>query len=259
MSPWSKHGQRSRSSQPPYPAPTREQEIVAQMAQFRKVYDKTVETLEIIKKEKENMSDFEYTEALPNSNSTAVKAAYYNVDDKTLLVVMRENGNAYRYDGVPSWVWADFKRSSSLGHFFATTLKRSYGPAKYLGTGNRLSIVQKGAVASVTPLPKRTHEHYSLGTAPAPRAVVGTPKGLTLASDAKVTTKAEAFPLTVAPAPAQGVLKATTSVLFEAFGADKTVAFDDKSTVDEALVEFNRIANAMGVSAKVKAVTVHFE
>lgn len=229
---------------------------MAEMAQFMKVYDKTVETLEIIKKEKQNMSDFTYTQSLLNSNSTAVKHAYYNVDDKTLLVVMRENGNAYRYDGVPVWVWNDFKAADSLGRFFANTVKRSYGPSKYLGVGKNLNIVQKGIPApnmgSVTSL----HPSYR------PSQTVGTPKGLTVASDASVTTKAEAFPLrTVSPNPVSSIStarKATTTVHFVVNGNDKTVLLDDKSTVDEALVEFDRIASMLGVSAKVTAVTVNF-
>lgn len=203
------------------------------------------------------MSDYEYTESLLNSNSTALKAAYYNTDDKTLLVVMRENGNAYRYDGVPAWVWSDFKGASSLGRFFANTVKRSYGPSKYLGVGKNLSVNKKGYVAPSMGSVSSLHPSYR------PSQTVGTPKGLTVAPDARVTTKAEAFPLqAVAPNPVSSILsirKATTTVHFELDGTPKTVAMDNKSTVEDALADFSRIASMLGVTAKVTAVTVHFE
>lgn len=197
------------------------------------------------------MSDFQYTDRLENINSTAVKHAYYNTHDKTLVVVMRANGNAYRYDGVPSWVWSAFKGASSKGTHFATTIKRSYGPSKYLGVGRNLSITEYSVAApnmgTVTPL-RGNGGYVSLGGRPAPTpAAVGTPKALV----DKTSSSVEAFP--------QGVRKATTSVTIESANGEHTVAFDDKSTVDEALAAIDDLSNKLGVSVKVKAVTVHFE
>lgn len=203
------------------------------------------------------MSDFTYTDSQKNIDSSAVRHAYYNTDDKSLVVVMRANGNAYRYDGVPSWVWSTFKGAPSKGTVFATTIKRSYGPSKFLGVGSRLDIREAGVPAanmgSVTPL-RKPQQYTTLGNAPvAPgrRAAVGTPKALV---DNSTSTSVEALP-SVQPR----VRKATTSVLFENGGVERSATFNDKSTVDEALAEVSRLASILGVDLKVKAVTVHFE
>lgn len=190
------------------------------------------------------MTDFQYTDALEDIDSSAVDDAYYNVNDKTLLVVLASSEDAYVYTGVPSYVWSAFKSASSKGSYYATQIKRNYGPAKPLGNVWDLDI-DEASTASVTPIAP----YVTLGNPPT--AATGTPKGLTLSENAKVTTSAEAFP---------GVSKATTTVTFETDGGvRKEVDFNDKSTVDEALAEFSRLATMLGVDLKVKAVTVNFE
>lgn len=201
------------------------------------------------------MTDFTYTDASTKS-STAVKSAYYNSDDKTLLVVMRENGNAYRYDGVPSWVWTDFKASSSVGRYFSTKIKPSYGPSKFVGIGKNLRIEAKNTVASVTSLP---NARYSLGTppvAPGRRAAVGTPKGLTVAPNATVTNGQIAA--NKLAAPVLPLVKSST-VKFATEIGEKSVTFDDKYTVEAAHAEVFKIADMLGLEIEVKSVTVNFE
>lgn len=198
------------------------------------------------------MTDFYYTDLLEDFDSSAVDAAYYNVNDKTLAIVTQTSDTVYRYTGVPSWVWSAFKDSYSKGTFFATRIKRDYGPSTVLGDWGDINLVNANTTSNVTPL--RSGGYVSL--TPAPRAAAGTPKGLTLAPTATVTdatsSSAEVFP--------QGVRKATTSVLIEGFnGTQNTLEFDDASTVDEALAAVDALSGAIGVSVKVKAVTVHFE
>lgn len=180
------------------------------------------------------MTDFQYTDALEDIDSSAVDDAYYNVNDKTLLVVLASSEDAYVYTGVPSYVWSAFKSASSKGSYYATQIKRNYGPAKPLGNVWDLDI-DEATTASVTPI--------------APYVTLGTPKALV--DNTKTSSSVEAFP---------GVSKATTTVTFETDGGvRKEVDFNDKSTVDEALAEFSRLATMLGVDLKVKAVTVNFE
>jgi hypothetical protein len=195
------------------------------------------------------MTDFNYTDALEDIDSSAVDAAYYNVNDKTLAIITQTSDTVYRYTGVPSWVWSAFKEARSKGTYFATRIKRDYGPSTVLGYEDDIVFYDNNKVASVTPL--RTGGYVSLTPAPAqPTAAAGTPKGL---SDPATSSSVSAF-----GGNAVGVRKATTTVYFESNG-DKSVDFDDQSTVDEALAEFNRITSMLGMDAVVKAVTVHFE
>lgn len=198
------------------------------------------------------MSDFEYTDSLEDIDSSAVVDAYYNINDKSMLVVLASNEDAYIYTGVPSYVWSQFKAASSKGSYYATQIKRNYGPAKALGNSWLLDIAEYGGVpapsmASVTPIAP----YVTLGNPPS--SATGTPKGLTYASDAKVSTSVPVF------GESEGVRKATTSVLIEGTNGEHTVNFDDKSTVDEALAAIDELSSKLGVSVKVKAVTVHFE
>ena len=191
------------------------------------------------------MADFEYTDALESINSSAVEDAYYNNNDKTLLIVVASSEEAYLYTGVPSYVWNQFKAADSKGRYYATQIKRNYGPAKALGDSWALDI--DAAQASVTPIAP----YVTLGNPPT--ATVGTPKGLTYASDATVTTKVEAFP---------SVRKATTTVKFsldDTPDVDREIDFNDASTVDEAIAAFEQGISAFGLTGKVKAVTVNFE
>ena len=96
------------------------------------------------------MADFEYTDALESINSSAVEDAYYNNNDKTLLIVVASSEEAYLYTGVPSYVWNQFKAADSKGRYYATQIKRNYGPAKALGDSWALDI--DAAQASVTPI-----------------------------------------------------------------------------------------------------------
>lgn len=191
------------------------------------------------------MTDFQYTDSLKNIDSSAVKQAYYNTHDKTLVVVMRSNGNAYRYDGVPSWVWSEFTRSSSKGTTFATKIKPSYGPSKFLGVGSRLNFAEYSVTAPSMASPRYPLTVAQPPVAPGRRAAVGTPKALT----DNTSAFAEAFPS-----------KTWTSVKFQSAGGVKTATFKDISEVSEALKEIQRLADILGLdNLKVKEVTTHFE
>lgn len=191
------------------------------------------------------MSDFVYTDSVDGRNSSAVEEAWYNVYDKTLLVALVESEKSYLYSGVPSWVWSQLKGAPSLGSFYATTVKRNYGPGNALGWTDDLDIVEYGVPAanmgSVTPI------HG-----------VGTPKGLTLAPNASVTTKAEAFPLSVVSDSKPVLLK--HEVIFTSTGSENERLYvTEAENIDDATSQLDEVAEMLDLNFTVKRVTVHFE
>ena len=202
------------------------------------------------------MTDFTYTHktdpVLSGSRPSEVLSyLYYNEKTKELLVGVKDNNNAYVYTGVPKHVYDAFAIALSKGYFWNKIVKPQYGPADDAGWADEVNLVEYGSVRI--------------------QGTVGTPKGLT---DATAATSASvlAFPLsTDKPQVAQIKQNATaevtfddaigTTVLFNFGGEDRTVDFDDKFTVRDAVAEVSRIADmlGMGKTLTIKAVTVRFE
>lgn len=64
--------------------------------------------------------------------STAVDEVYYNDNTRELYVDL-DPGNIYKYSNVPPNVADEFERVKSAGSFYATVIKRNYGPGEDLG------------------------------------------------------------------------------------------------------------------------------
>lgn len=240
---------RSRSTMGPYPPPTQEQIKAAERSQWSKVYHPIKEN---------EVTDYTYTDSLTNINSSAVRSAYYNTDDKTVLVVMKSNGNAYRYDGVPSWVWNEFKGSRSKGTYFSTTVKPSYGPSKYLGVGRNLTVVPKGtyrAPSAFAPAPAvNAGRRVTLGNPPT--AAAGTPKGL-VDNSSKTSSHVSAFGVKT---NAHGQVLNKHDVTFVVDGTTTERVYSVEATgVQTAMDALGDATDALGLTVKVKKVTVHFE
>jgi hypothetical protein len=68
------------------------------------------------------MTDFLYTDAEVNLDSSAIYALYYDQEDEKLLVVFNR-GDAYVYTDVPAHVFRDAVESSSVGTYYQRVLR----------------------------------------------------------------------------------------------------------------------------------------
>lgn len=198
------------------------------------------------------MTDFIYTEKTDPVKSGSVPSQvidclYYNEKTKELLVGVVDSNNAYIYEGVPRHVYVSFASAISKGYFWNKIVKKQYGPADDAGWTDEVNFIEYATPST---------------------ASVGTPKGLT---ENLTGAQVLAFPLKSEPTPAPVKQNATaevkfddaksTTVVFNMGGDDKTVDFDDKVTVVDAVKEISRIADMLGLGANltIKSVTVNFE
>ena len=160
---------------------------------------------------------FKYTHAEVDVASSVVEEIYYNENTSELVVVLR-SGLGYLYQNVPYETFDDFYCAASAGSFYATNIKRNFGPGENLGYVLDTDF-------------ERAPELVTTG--------VGMPKNLVYASNAKVsentsTTYASGnvYPLYEAPAVDTTVHK--HAVVFEANGAERVHTLDAES-VDAAV------------------------
>lgn len=171
-------------------------------------------------------------------DSSAVDEAFYDENTKTVYVDLHDY--IYAYSGVEKRVWDEFKRASSAGSFYATTIKRQYGPGKELGH-----------VRGIT--------YQEVPVRPASEGV-GTPQAFTTPAPAAAPTPVYHSLNVSAAAGATGNATSKYVVTFKA-----PVGTGDKShevqATDEAdaLRQVNAFAEALGVSLKVRSVTHYFE
>lgn len=177
--------------------------------------------------------------------SEAVSWIYYNEKTKELLVGLAESEKAYLYHGVPVHAFSGFKNAVSKGYYYSTLVKRNYGPGDFFAWSDDVRV-EKAQDAKVT--------------------AIGTPKGLTTNENTIVSSSVLAFPLKTEDKSykSDGAVfddAKSTSVVFNMGGDDKTVDFNDKKTVKDAVAEISRIADMLGLGSSllIKSVTVHFE
>lgn len=197
-------------------------------------------------------SDYTFTHSKEDIDSSAVESVFYNSYEKTLLVALRENEQAYLYTGVPYWVFNSFVTDSSVGRFYATKIKRDYGPGATMGYTEDLAI-------------SKATNPGGLVSSASPKTSVGTPKGLTYAQGAQRPAAPSAtasggqissMPLSF-PAATARAAKRRYEVIFDSNGER---AFDAKAdSVDGAVAELKEIGSMLGVTFTVKRVLVHFE
>lgn len=172
-------------------------------------------------------------------DSEAVDEAFYDENTKTVYVDLHDT--IYAYSGVEKSVWDEFKRASSAGSFYATRIKRGYGP----GT-------EVGHVRGIT------YEEVEVRPA---RAAVGAPQALTPAATPAAAPTPVYHSLNVsAAAGATGNATSKYVVTFRAANAtaDKSHEVQASDELD-ALRQVNTFAEALGVSLKVRSVTHYFE
>lgn len=199
------------------------------------------------------MTEFIYTEKTDpvksgSRSSEVIECLYYNEKTKELLVGVVDSNNAYVYSGVPRHVYTGFANAVSKGYFWNKVVKRQYGPADDAGWTDEVNFIEYGK------------ENLNAGP------TVGTPKGLADKTSSSVLVfplKAEAAPLPV-PVDANEVVfddAVSSTVVFSMGGETKTVDFNDKTSVRDAVAEITRIAEILGLgkSLTIKKVTINFE
>lgn len=113
--------------------------------------------------------------------STALRALWYNENTRTLIVVVQDSFQTYKYEGVSPFEWESMKASQSPGRYYATRIKPNFGPGTALGNAEDFGIrrVDVGVpAADMGPITGSPYLHADES--------VGTPKGLTYADDAVV-------------------------------------------------------------------------
>lgn len=185
---------------------------------------------------------FEFTHGDDDVESSAVYEAYYNEHDRKLAVVL-SSGHAYVYPGVGIHTYNELVGSTSPGKFYALNVKRNYGPGESLGYVGFDS-----------------DEFEQTRGVPAPSMdAVGTPKGLSYAKDAKVTDLSDRrISLAADNTPVGAKFKHT--VVFTVDGGNREKSYTvDAGSVNEAVEALRSATDALGLTVKVKEVTVYFE
>lgn len=195
---------------------------------------------------------FYYTDHV-KTNSSAVQDVYYNYHTLELAVLLTSS-HGYIYSNVPSEVFDKFDAGGaffSAGRYYAKTVKTEYGPGKAMGVVGYYDFTEDDS-----------DDNYYRDNDYGPEfdtAAVGTPKGLTYAENAKVTTSGPYVNLsgtsnTVATQPA---LRRHT-VNFTADGSlfSHPVHAPD---VDAAVDALHEVAESLGLSVQVKEVITYFD
>lgn len=198
---------------------------------------------------------FEFTDHLnpvfkhgSRTPSEAISALYYDAASRTLVVVIAESGNAYLYEDVPVYVWSAFKNSLSKGFFYSRAIKNTYGPANNLGDADQIFF------EDVRKVPASTGNVIAF-----PSTTSGTPKGLTYASDAKVTTSAPVFDL-IQGGKDEDAVERLHEVVFTVEGVRDERSYRTETTDVETAVEaLGEVADMLSLNFTVKRVIVHFE
>lgn len=203
----------------------------------------------------EILMNFRYTHHA-TVDSTALTSVFYNEDNRELAVVTHEN-NLYVYADVPLMVFNTLVNVGSVGSYYAKVIKASYGPSV---RSSRLDATYfiGGSVAaadmSSTGTGNSTGPHIHAES-------VGTPKGLTYADDAVVTSTDNFISLGHSPEPHTTSVDTATSkfdVVFVLNGSEKTFC-TEASDVAGALRNFEAATSWLDLDPKVVKVVQYFE
>lgn len=191
---------------------------------------------------------FYFTHSDTDVDSSAVYEAYYDEQSKELAVVL-ESGHVYVYSKVPFDVYEQLVDNVSPGRFFATFVKRNYGPATdsaHVGFDNTNEFVEREKI-SVSP-----GQYYA--------AAVGTPKGLDFSKVPNSTTTGGLVTLTVPSEAPKADLDRLHTVRFVVDGGNTLKSYSVKTdSVDSAVEALSEVASALDLTLTVKEVVVSFE
>lgn len=196
-------------------------------------------------------TEFEYTD-YTDPVSSAVEEVYYN-DQTKELVVQLNSGHAYRYSNVPRFVYDTFAKGVvSAGHFYATNVKRDYGPGTYEGYDPFYCEVETHFDDEV-PAPDMSSvagpQRFDLSQRP-----VFTGKGLV-----ETENTVRTFGLSAPDEPDVDRVLRHEVVFWVGDSEDEKTYNVRTDSVDDAAGALFDAAAALGVTVRVRRVTVHFE
>lgn len=177
------------------------------------------------------MTKFSFTDSTENISSSLVEGAYYNAETRELAVDL--NDDVYVYASVPPATYKALVSAPSVGRAFQN-VKRTYGPSTYLGDYDGVDFVK----------------------APS-RDAVGTPKGLTLASDAKVENRFNLVSENHGVATIPAGVKFKHEVVFTLGNETERTYTVQAGSVNEALDALTEATSALGLEATAKRVVTH--
>ena len=182
---------------------------------------------------------FHFTHADTEIDSSVVYEAYYNKNTRDLAVVLHD-GYGYQYSNVDKSTYDSLVNpANSAGAIYNSVVKHGYS-----------GVVHLGYVGPESEDFVYAHPAPSMSNVTGPRQTVGTPKGLTYATGAKV----DGGRVTLTTVPA-GNTKRTFAVEFVSGGKVRTHNLDAESFGDaeKAVLE---IGNMLDVEFEVKVVRV---
>ena len=194
---------------------------------------------------------FSYTDSDTNIESSLVYEAYFDAPQGRLALVLN-NGYAYEYREVPQSLFNSLVNpGESAGNIYNTKIKNKFNGRSIGYTGWESGFFRPvSPVRSVTPV-NPVNENLT----------VGTPKGLTYAEDAKISTGSTFNYVNLVQPAAEASSKRSHEVVFEVdgLGNSRRTFNVEANNVDEAVAELHKATQALGLDVKVREVTVYFE
>ena len=80
---------------------------------------------------------------IPESRSSVVAGLGYDSVERSLYVLFRKNGDAWRYEGVDRCVYDEMQSAGSMGAFFAKSVRRHH-PETKLTNDEWLALLELG-------------------------------------------------------------------------------------------------------------------
>jgi len=197
------------------------------------------------------MTNFNWTSRfIPTS--TAVEQIHYDEASKRLAVTL-DGGYVYEYNDVPAQEYRALRDARSVGRYYAKNIKRNYGPALPLGDVDDVDFTQGVSAPDMGAVYDSSNRVFQ--ATGVREGALGTPKALTLSSDAVITydTPPERFDL-AQPKVVQTQSSRFTVEFTDGTGATRhynTEAFDDTAALDS----LTDVANMLDVTLTPVAVT----
>jgi hypothetical protein len=203
---------------------------------------------------------FNYSHGDAEIDSTLVYEAYYNATKKELALVFH-GGLSYIYKGVPFHHYQNLVDASSPGRYYNQNIKGKYDSVYngYVGYDSEIEFVRGFAAADMNSIVNNANTVTIIGSAGGVAGVggsssgVGTPKNLSYAVDAVVDDKK--FDLST-----PNKVTSHYTVRFTV-GDDETLRANslEATSIDEALVKTQEVAEMLDLSFNIREVTLHFE
>lgn len=181
------------------------------------------------------MSDIVYTRQLGLRPTTSnVDEVFYNENTKELYVDL-DPGDVYKYKNVPAHIAAEFEKADSVGGFYATRIKRDFGPSENLGNWRYLTYdeVDVNPVAAKVEEPNTFYTGGLISTTGVSTAVIGKDESVILPGGGPVVVNVTPADFVSVPKTEQFSLKPFSEpVKVEGVEREYIVTFEVEGIVD---------------------------